>query len=74
VAQARVVGDGHVSCVLAGAVGGRVKGIAFRSAASPLGRELLDGRMPLRLAGRVKLDTWQGREQVCFEIEDAAVA
>jgi single-stranded-DNA-specific exonuclease len=72
VAQARVVGDGHVSCALAGAVGGRVKGIAFRSAASPLGRELLEGRMPLRLAGRVKLDTWQGREQACFEIDDAA--
>ena len=30
--------------------------------------------MPLRLAGRVKLDTWQGREQACFEIEDAAPA
>ena len=72
VAQARIVGDGHVSCMLSSIAGGRVKGIAFRSATSPLGRELLEGRMPLHLAGRVKLDTWQGREQASFEIEDAA--
>jgi single-stranded-DNA-specific exonuclease len=70
--EARVVGDGHVSCVLAGAAGGRVKGIAFRCAGSPLGRALLEGDLPLRLAGRVKLETWQGREQASFEIEDGA--
>jgi single-stranded-DNA-specific exonuclease len=74
VVQARVVGDGHVSCVLTGAAGGRVKGIAFRSAASPLGRALLDGGLTLRLAGRIKLDTWQGREQAAFEIEDGVLA
>ncbi len=72
VAQARIVGDGHVSAALSGVAGGRVKAIAFRSGGTPLGRELLEGRMPLHLAGRVKLDTWQGREQVSFEIEDAA--
>ena len=72
VAQARIVGDGHVSCMLSSIAGGRVKAIAFRSATSPLGRELLEARMPLHLAGRVKLDTWQGREQASFEIEDAA--
>jgi single-stranded-DNA-specific exonuclease len=72
VVNARVVGDAHVSCQLAGTAGGRVKAIAFRSAASPLGRMLLDGGTTLRLAGRVKLDIWQGREQAAFEIEDAA--
>jgi single-stranded-DNA-specific exonuclease len=74
VMQARVVGEGHVSCVLTGAADGRVKAIAFRAAATPLGRELLEARMPLRLAGRVRLDRWQGREQACFEIDDAAAA
>lgn len=72
VSQARIVGDSHVSCALDGVAGGRVKAIAFRSAGSPLGRELLEGRMPLHLAGRIKLDRWQGREQVGFEIEDGA--
>jgi single-stranded-DNA-specific exonuclease len=72
VVQARVVGEGHVSCVLTGAVDGRVKAIAFRSAGTPLGRELLEGRLPLRLAGRIRLEAWQGRDQLCFEIDDAA--
>lgn len=72
VTNARVVGDGHVSCLLAGTAGGRVKGIAFRSAQTALGRMLLEGRITLRLAGRVKLDVWQGRERAAFEIEDAA--
>jgi single-stranded-DNA-specific exonuclease len=74
VMQARVVGDGHVSCLLTGAVDGRVKAIAFRNASSPLGRELLEARVPLRLAGRLRLDSWQGRQQACFEIDDAAPA
>jgi single-stranded-DNA-specific exonuclease len=72
VLQARVVGDAHVSCVLTGPADGRVKGIAFRAATTPLGRELLEGRLPLRLAGRVRVDRWQGREQASFEIDDAA--
>ena len=70
--QSRIVGEGHVSCFLSGPAGGRVKAIAFRSAATALGRELAESRVPLRLAGRVRLDHWQGREQVCFEIDDAA--
>lgn len=71
VLQPRVVGDGHVSCYLTGAAGGRVKAIAFRSANSPLGALLLGSSTPLHLAGRIKLDRWQGREQASFEIEDA---
>ena len=72
--QARVVGDGHVSCTLGSLGGGRVKGIAFRAAGNPVGRALLEGGLPLRLVGRVRLDTWQGREQTSFEIEDGAPA
>lgn len=74
VVQARLVGEAHVSCVLAGAAGGRVKGIAFRAAGTPLGQALLAGGPPLRVAGRVKRESWQGQEQACFEIEDAAPA
>lgn len=72
VMQARVVGEAHVSCVLGSAAGGRLRGIAFRSAGSPLGRVLLEGGPIVRLAGRIKLESWQGREQAAFEIEDAA--
>jgi single-stranded-DNA-specific exonuclease len=69
--QGRLVGRGHVSCLLAPAAGPAVRGIAFRAAERGLDRPLLAGG-PLRLAGRIRRDTWQGQERVNLEIEDAA--
>jgi len=38
-----------------------------------LGRALLTSRgAALHVAGRMKLDSWQGRDQVQIQIEDAA--
>jgi single-stranded-DNA-specific exonuclease len=73
VVMADVVGTDHVRCVLTGPDGGRLKAIAFRAAGEELGRSLLAGRgAGLHVAGRLKLDRWQGREQVQIQIEDAA--
>jgi len=74
--QAQVVGSYHVRCFISGEGGGRLKAIAFRCAETPLGRLLLaeNNGLPLNLAGRLKIDRWQGREQVQFTIEDAAPA
>jgi single-stranded-DNA-specific exonuclease len=71
VLQARNVGRGHVSCLLAPPAGQAIRGIAFRAAESGLDRALLDGT-PLRLVGRLRRDTWQGQERIGFEIEDGA--
>jgi single-stranded-DNA-specific exonuclease len=73
VMAADVVGTHHVRCTLAGADGGRLKAIAFRAAGEQLGRALLASRgVALHIAGRLKLDNWQGRAQVQLQIEDAA--
>jgi single-stranded-DNA-specific exonuclease len=73
VMAADVVGTHHVRCTLAGADGGRLKAIAFRAAGEQLGRALLASRgAALHIAGRLKLDNWQGRAQVQLQIEDAA--
>jgi single-stranded-DNA-specific exonuclease len=73
VVMADVVGTDHVRCVLNGPDGGRLKAIAFRVAGEELGRALLGSRgAALHVAGRLKLDSWQGREQVQIQIEDAA--
>jgi single-stranded-DNA-specific exonuclease len=62
-----------VSCVLAGPDGGRARGIAFRAGGTALGPALLaTGGAPVRLAGRLRLDRYKGREQPSFQIEDAA--
>ena len=69
--ELRPVGTGHLACILRNAAGARVKGIAFRAAGTPLAEALMQATS-LRLAGRVKLDTWQGRTGASFQIEDAA--
>ena len=73
IAFADVVGTDHVKIQATAAVGGgRVEGIAFRAVGSPLGETLLKGRdKTMRLAGRLKTNTWQGRTKVSFHIEDA---
>jgi single-stranded-DNA-specific exonuclease len=73
IASARRMGDSHVDCSLTDAGGGRLRGLAFRAAASPLGDLLLNATgATLHLAGRVRLDRWQDRQQVTLEIADAA--
>ncbi len=70
------VGRDHVRALISDWEGGpRIKCVAFRSAELPLGRALLDaagGRMPLHLAGYLKLNVWQGRESAEMHIVDAA--
>ena len=69
--QGRTVGRGHVSCLLAPPAGQAIRGIAFRAADSGLDGPLLAGH-PLRLAGRIRCDSWKGETRVQLEIEDAA--
>lgn len=72
VVKADIVGKAHVRVILAGEDGGRLKGIAFRAAESPLGALLMDkGAGLLHVAGRLSADEWQGRRDVQFTIEDA---
>jgi len=75
IVRADIVGKGHVRCVLAGADKARLKGIAFKSGGEPLGMTLLEavGRSPLHLAGRLRLNRWQERDDVEFHIDDAAL-
>ena len=75
IAFADLVGTNHVRCQIQGADGSRLKAIAFRAAEEPLGQALLRNRgATLHLAGNLRVDRWQGREEVQFQIEDAAPA
>lgn len=75
IAFADVVGTGHVRCQVQGSDGTRIKAIAFRVADEPLGKLLLQSRgTTLHLVGSLRLDRWQGREEVQLLIDDAAPA
>ncbi len=73
--RADPAGEAHVRCLVSGADGARLKAIAFRSLENELGRALLQRAGPaLHLAGHLRADRWQGREDVQLLIDDAAVA
>ncbi len=75
VVRADPAGEAHVRCIISGADGGRLKAIAFRSLENELGRALLQRAGPaLHLAGHLRADRWQGRDDVQLLIDDAAVA
>ena len=73
--KADVVGENHVRCFLTGAAGGRLKAISFRSLGEPHGDALLNSNgLPLHVAGHIRVDRWQGREEAQLVIEDVAPA
>lgn len=68
---AEPVGKGHLRCSLDG-VGGRLAAIAFRAVDTPLGEALRCAvGSPVGLAGRLTVNSWQGRETAQLIIDDA---
>ncbi|MEE8189181.1 MAG: single-stranded-DNA-specific exonuclease RecJ [Kiloniellales bacterium] len=73
IVHAQIVGENHVRCILSGADGGRLKGIAFRALESGLADALMgSGGRPMHVAGKLRLDSWAGRTAVQLIVEDAA--
>ena len=73
--KATIVGESHVSCIVAGRDGGRLKAIAFRAMEGPLGAALLTAAgkgEALHLAGHLRADRWMGRLECQLQIDDAA--
>jgi len=70
------MGKDHVRCVFSGADGkGRLKGIAFRSAGTPVGDALLNHNgLALHVAGSLRADDWQGRVSAQIFVDDVAFA
>ena len=73
IVKADIVGSDHVSCILSGGDGGRLKTIAFRRANDSLGEALLGSvGTSLHIAGHLRADEWQGRRDTQLIVEDAA--
>jgi single-stranded-DNA-specific exonuclease len=73
--KANIVGETHVSCIVAGRDGGRLKAIAFRAMEGPLGPGLLTAAgkgEALHIAGHFRADRWMGRLECQLMIDDAA--
>ncbi|OCJ12231.1 single-stranded-DNA-specific exonuclease RecJ [Rhizobium sp. AC27/96] len=73
--DSRLVGQSHIKVTLEAQDGGRVDGIAFRAAETPLGELLMSSRgAQLHVAGTLGADHWQGSRRVQLRVTDAAKA
>ena len=71
--DSRLVGQSHIKVTLEAQDGGRVEGIAFRAAETPLGELLLSSRgAQIHVAGTLGADHWQGSRRVQLRVTDAA--
>ncbi|MEO7027703.1 MAG: single-stranded-DNA-specific exonuclease RecJ [Caulobacteraceae bacterium] len=63
---------GHLRASLIDSAGARLPAIAWRSADTVVGRRLAAGGGAVHVAGRLRRDTWRGRDQMLLEVEDIA--
>jgi single-stranded-DNA-specific exonuclease len=80
VLKSEIVGQEHVRCIFGdGGGNARLKGIAFRILGAPRGQEMGKALLSsqganFHLAGHLRADSWQGRDEVQLLIDDAAAA
>ncbi len=73
--DSRLVGQSHIKVTLEAQDGGRLDGIAFRAAETPLGELLMSCRgSQIHVAGTLGADHWQGNRRVQLRVTDAAKA
>jgi single-stranded-DNA-specific exonuclease len=73
--DSRLVGQSHIKITLEAQDGGRVDGIAFRAAETPLGELLMSSQgAQIHVAGTLGADHWQGSRRVQLRVTDAAKA
>lgn len=72
---AKRVGDSHLKISFGDGMGARIDAIAFGAFDGPMGNALLNhGGARFHLAGRLEINTWQGRQKPQLRLEDAAPA
>lgn len=72
---AKRVGDSHLKISFGDGMGTRIDAICFGAFDTDLGGALLNhGGKRFHLAGRLEINTWQGRQSVQMRLEDAAEA
>ncbi|WND01930.1 single-stranded-DNA-specific exonuclease RecJ [Temperatibacter marinus] len=68
-----VVGQNHMRAIFTSKDGSSMKAMAFRSLGEPLGNSLEGGiGKKFHIVGKVKVNTWGGRESVEMTLEDLA--
>ena len=70
---AKQVGSGHLKITFGDGLGARIDAIAFGAVDTAMGAALMaHGGARFHLAGRLEVNTWQGRQSPQLRLEDAA--
>ncbi len=76
VRMVRIVGENHIMCIISDASGNpyTVKSMAFRAVGTKLGDVLLSSlNKEINIAGKIKINRWQGREKAELVISDVLI-
>ncbi len=74
-ADARIVGNGHIRVDLRSQTGARMEAIAFRAAETDLGNFLFASRgATIHVAGTLAANHWNGTKRIQMRLQDAASA
>ncbi|MEQ9246240.1 MAG: single-stranded-DNA-specific exonuclease RecJ, partial [Nitratireductor sp.] len=74
-ADARIVGNGHIRAELRSQTGARMEAIAFRAAETDLGNFLFANRGAIiHVAGTLAANHWNGTKRIQMRLQDAASA
>ena len=75
ISYTKLLKNGHISCSLSGRGGKYLNAIAFRSADTELGNQMLKAHDTLfHVAGILRRDNWRGQNRVQVQIQDMAKA
>ena len=66
----RLVGNNHFSCLIEDFFGNRLKGIFFGAYDTSLGPKLEKNNKEIDLVATIKLNNWNGEENIEIQIED----
>ncbi|MBE8191549.1 MAG: single-stranded-DNA-specific exonuclease RecJ [Alphaproteobacteria bacterium] len=71
--KATIVGDQHVRCIISGIDGGSLKAMAFASVPEDVRHALLQNPYRAHIAGTLRPDDWNGKNDTQFFIRDIAL-
>lgn len=71
----KIVGNGHIKCMVSSTDGARIKAIAFRANNSKVGNLLLDSKgAPVDLAVKIKVERYNGKSSLQLMVLDASLS
>ncbi len=70
----KIIKEAHLALQLEGPDSSRISAMCFRSVGSDLGDFICSKPPVIHVAGRIEINTWQGRDEARLVLEDAALA